>query len=204
VLKFNPTSRLLISGSADNTVRLIAIPDGLGDNCTFYPRVILYRIGFTVLLSFVSVVELCSPDNSRPFHRTIRRCMPTHDEWRYLILFSLLHPPYRHRIRQLVQSETHMTSRSIDKILLFCVVILPRVLSRRHSSDRLCCLPYATNTAQNFCCASYSMACLAIRLSCGSKMVNPSPYTVPQVSVRLDNSWTDPGRVCGVTSSPER
>jgi prolactin regulatory element-binding protein len=45
VLKFNPTSRLLISGSADNTVRLIAIPDGLGDSCTFYPHVILYRIG---------------------------------------------------------------------------------------------------------------------------------------------------------------
>jgi len=32
VLKFNPTSRLLISGSADNTVRLIAIPEGLGDS----------------------------------------------------------------------------------------------------------------------------------------------------------------------------
>jgi prolactin regulatory element-binding protein len=39
VLKFNPTSRLLISGSADNTVRLIAIPDGLGDTCTFYLHV---------------------------------------------------------------------------------------------------------------------------------------------------------------------
>ncbi|KAI0053079.1 WD40 repeat-like protein [Auriscalpium vulgare] len=32
VLKFNPGSRLLISGSADNTVRLISIPDGLGDS----------------------------------------------------------------------------------------------------------------------------------------------------------------------------
>ncbi|KAI0248709.1 WD40-repeat-containing domain protein [Lactifluus subvellereus] len=32
VLKFNPTSRLLISGSADNTVRLIAIPEELGDS----------------------------------------------------------------------------------------------------------------------------------------------------------------------------
>jgi prolactin regulatory element-binding protein len=50
VLKFNPTSRLLISGSADNTVRLIAIPDGLGDSSTFYPHLILYRIGFMVYL----------------------------------------------------------------------------------------------------------------------------------------------------------
>jgi len=84
---------MLISGSADNTVRLIAIPDGLGDSCTFYPRAILYRIGFMVLPSFVSVVELCTPDNSRSFFRTIRRCMPTHDEWRYLILFFFLYPP---------------------------------------------------------------------------------------------------------------
>jgi len=45
VLKFNPTSRLLISGSADNSVRLIAIPDGLGDSCAFYPHALLYRIG---------------------------------------------------------------------------------------------------------------------------------------------------------------
>jgi prolactin regulatory element-binding protein len=52
VLKFNPTSRLLISGSADNTVRLIAIPDGLGDSSAFYPHVILYRIGFMVYLLF--------------------------------------------------------------------------------------------------------------------------------------------------------
>jgi prolactin regulatory element-binding protein len=37
VLKFNPTSKLLVSGSADNTVRLIAIPDGLGDSCMFHP-----------------------------------------------------------------------------------------------------------------------------------------------------------------------
>jgi prolactin regulatory element-binding protein len=37
VLKFNPTSKLLVSGSADNTVRLIAIPEGLGDSCTFHP-----------------------------------------------------------------------------------------------------------------------------------------------------------------------
>lgn len=93
VLKFNPTSRLLISGSADNTVRLIAVPDGLGDTCTFYLHVILLRIGFMVLPSIVSVVELCSPDNSRSFYRTIRRCMPTRDEWCYLILFSFLHPP---------------------------------------------------------------------------------------------------------------
>ncbi|KAH9973057.1 quinon protein alcohol dehydrogenase-like superfamily [Lactifluus volemus] len=35
VLKFNPTSKLLVSGSADNTVRLIAIPEGLGDSSSW-------------------------------------------------------------------------------------------------------------------------------------------------------------------------
>jgi len=48
VLKFNPTSRLLISGSADNTVRLIAIPEGLGDSCAYYSHVIRYWFGLTV------------------------------------------------------------------------------------------------------------------------------------------------------------
>jgi prolactin regulatory element-binding protein len=48
VLKFNPTSRLLISGSPDNTVRLIAIPEGLGDSCAYYPHIILYQIRLTL------------------------------------------------------------------------------------------------------------------------------------------------------------
>jgi hypothetical protein len=69
-------------------------------------------------------------------------------------------------------------------------------------------MPYmrvdCTYTAQNLCCASYSNACLAIQLLCGGKMVNPSPYAVPRVSVRHDNSWIDPGHVRGVTSSLER
>jgi prolactin regulatory element-binding protein len=42
VLKFNPTSRLLVSGSADNTVRLIAIPEGLGDTCAYCPYIVTY------------------------------------------------------------------------------------------------------------------------------------------------------------------
>lgn len=48
VLKFNPTSRLLISGSADNTVRLIAIPEGLGDSCAYYFHLIIYWFELTV------------------------------------------------------------------------------------------------------------------------------------------------------------
>lgn len=44
MLKFNPTSRLLVSGSADNTVRLIAIPEGLGDTCAYSPYIVTYRI----------------------------------------------------------------------------------------------------------------------------------------------------------------
>jgi hypothetical protein len=92
VLKFNPTSRLLVSGSADNTVRLIAIPDGLGDSCTFYPPrhpVLNQAHG---LPSFVSVVELRSHDNLCPIFRTIRRCISTLYERRYII-FTLFSAP---------------------------------------------------------------------------------------------------------------
>ncbi len=56
MLRFNPTSRLLVSGSADNTVRLIAIPEGLGDNGAFYTYAVC-RVGLTVD-SLLSVVEL--------------------------------------------------------------------------------------------------------------------------------------------------
>ncbi|KAI0306941.1 WD40 repeat-like protein [Multifurca ochricompacta] len=54
VLKFNPTSRLLLSGSADNTVRLIAIPEGLGDSSpwsyTFAIILALFSVLFAVTL----------------------------------------------------------------------------------------------------------------------------------------------------------
>jgi len=51
VLKFNPTSKLLVSGSADNTVRLIAIPDGLGDNSSWsYTLTIIFAL-FLVLFA---------------------------------------------------------------------------------------------------------------------------------------------------------
>lgn len=46
-MKFNPTSTLLVSGSADNTVRLIAIPEGLGDNGAFYTFTVS-EVGLTV------------------------------------------------------------------------------------------------------------------------------------------------------------
>jgi len=59
VLKFNPTSRLLVSGSADNTVRLIAIPDGLGDNSSwsYVPTIVfalflvLFAVAYQLFLS---------------------------------------------------------------------------------------------------------------------------------------------------------
>jgi len=54
VLKFNPTSTLLVSGSADNTVRLIAIPEGLGDNAvwgyTFAVILALFFVLFAIAL----------------------------------------------------------------------------------------------------------------------------------------------------------
>ncbi|KAH9998384.1 WD40-repeat-containing domain protein [Russula vinacea] len=54
VLKFNPTSRLLISGSADNTVRLIAIPDGLGDSSSWSYALMIILALFFVLFAIAS------------------------------------------------------------------------------------------------------------------------------------------------------
>ncbi|KAH9002370.1 WD40 repeat-like protein [Lactarius hatsudake] len=51
VLKFNPTSRLLVSGSADNTVRLIAIPEGLGDNASWSYTITVIIAIFCVLFA---------------------------------------------------------------------------------------------------------------------------------------------------------
>jgi WD40 repeat protein len=48
VLKFNPTSTLLISGSADNTVRLFAMPKEPGDNRAYYSHLTLYWLGLTI------------------------------------------------------------------------------------------------------------------------------------------------------------
>ncbi|KAI0321862.1 WD40-repeat-containing domain protein [Amylostereum chailletii] len=49
ILKFNPTSRLLVSGSADNTVRLIAIPETLGDASG-------WGYGLTVILALFAIL----------------------------------------------------------------------------------------------------------------------------------------------------
>ncbi|THH20133.1 hypothetical protein EW146_g1141 [Bondarzewia mesenterica] len=54
-LRFNPTSRLLISGSADNTVRMIAIPESLGDS-TWGTYFILLMAVFIIL--FALAVQL--------------------------------------------------------------------------------------------------------------------------------------------------
>ncbi|KAI9454613.1 WD40 repeat-like protein [Russula earlei] len=50
ILKFNPTSRLLVSGSADSTVRVIAIPDGLGDNSSSWSYSLTVILALFVLL----------------------------------------------------------------------------------------------------------------------------------------------------------
>ncbi|KAI0068906.1 WD40 repeat-like protein [Artomyces pyxidatus] len=48
VLRFNPTSKLLVSGSADNTVRIISIPEGLGDSSWVSALTILLAIFFVL------------------------------------------------------------------------------------------------------------------------------------------------------------
>jgi len=52
VLKFNPTSTLLVSASADNTVRLIAVPEGLGDNAAWSHTITVVLALFFVLFAF--------------------------------------------------------------------------------------------------------------------------------------------------------
>jgi len=53
-LKFNPTSKLLVSGSADNSVRVISVPDSLGSSCTLF---VLSQVQLNPLLIF-SVISL--------------------------------------------------------------------------------------------------------------------------------------------------
>ncbi|TFY75347.1 hypothetical protein EWM64_g8665 [Hericium alpestre] len=55
-LRFNPTSSLLVSGSADNTVRIISIPPELGDSSwgTYYAVIItIFLILFAIALQLV-------------------------------------------------------------------------------------------------------------------------------------------------------
>ncbi|KAI0265145.1 WD40 repeat-like protein [Gloeopeniophorella convolvens] len=49
VLKFNPTSTLLVSGSADNTVRIISVPEGLGDSGSWSHTIAIILALFFVL-----------------------------------------------------------------------------------------------------------------------------------------------------------
>jgi WD40 repeat protein len=41
-LRFSPTSNLLVSGSADNSVRVISVPAELGGQCEFWSYYFLY------------------------------------------------------------------------------------------------------------------------------------------------------------------
>jgi WD40 repeat protein len=41
-LRFSPTSNLLVSGSADNSVRVISVPADLGGQCEFWSYYFLY------------------------------------------------------------------------------------------------------------------------------------------------------------------
>ncbi|EIM88128.1 WD40 repeat-like protein [Stereum hirsutum FP-91666 SS1] len=52
MLRFNPSSSLLVSGSADSTVRVVSIPNGLGDSS--WPTVLIVIMGvFAVLFAIV-------------------------------------------------------------------------------------------------------------------------------------------------------
>ncbi|KAJ6599220.1 WD40 repeat-like protein [Mycena vulgaris] len=52
-LKFNPTSRLLISGSADNSIRVISVPDSVGKSSWSWMILILITL-LIALLAFVA------------------------------------------------------------------------------------------------------------------------------------------------------
>ncbi|KAJ7507576.1 WD40 repeat-like protein [Mycena galericulata] len=52
-LKFNPTSRLLVSGSADNTIRVISVPDSTGKSSWMSMVIILITL-LIVLLAFLA------------------------------------------------------------------------------------------------------------------------------------------------------
>ncbi|KAJ7742418.1 quinon protein alcohol dehydrogenase-like superfamily [Mycena maculata] len=52
-LKFNPTSRLLVSGSADNTIRVISVPDSTGKSSWLTLIILLITI-LIVLLAFAA------------------------------------------------------------------------------------------------------------------------------------------------------
>ncbi|KAJ6629148.1 WD40-repeat-containing domain protein [Mycena sp. CBHHK59/15] len=52
-LKFNPTSRLLVSGSADNTIRVISVPDSVGKSSSGLLFIILITL-LIVLLAFMA------------------------------------------------------------------------------------------------------------------------------------------------------
>ena len=68
-----------MSGSADNTVRLIAIPEGLGDNGSFCTYTVS---GFRLTVDFLlSDVELHYHGHPSPVFRFIRRRASTLRAW---------------------------------------------------------------------------------------------------------------------------
>lgn len=52
VLKFNPTGSLLVTGSPDNSIRVVSIPNAIGGSCKFSEtHFALYSLPTTFLAS---------------------------------------------------------------------------------------------------------------------------------------------------------
>ncbi|KAL5527611.1 hypothetical protein ACEPAG_6412 [Sanghuangporus baumii] len=56
VLRFNPTAKLLVSGSADNSIRAVTIPDGLAGTTWTVPQVIFITLLVLLLSILISYV----------------------------------------------------------------------------------------------------------------------------------------------------
>ncbi len=51
-LKFNPTSTLVVSGSADNTVRIVSVPEAFGGSCKFFQHALRSSVNFRISLAW--------------------------------------------------------------------------------------------------------------------------------------------------------
>lgn len=70
-IRFNPTSSLLVSGSADDSVRVVAIPDEHGSSSASYFRQRVFRL--TVLRRH-RILDTARCRHSRAVDRTSRAC----------------------------------------------------------------------------------------------------------------------------------
>lgn len=85
-LRFNPTSNLLISGSADNTVRIVTVPEYVPDNCELSAYHTMTCLTPLMLCSLELMVDRCCDSPHPPFR--IHR--PTNAP-ELLLIFSTLY-----------------------------------------------------------------------------------------------------------------